>query len=154
MTDDYHDADIVAKALVALPYPAGRWRDLQRVRDRADIPCSSRCWRRRRKKIGCRRHIGGRIGERDGLDQLDYYKQLLLDLGKPEIKDDLVRAIFTDAQTRLRKPTNLKALTTNIDNSIGFPRARKGSATFMRGCLKRTPPTKNQARASISRRDP
>ena len=50
--------------------------------------------------------------KREGLDQLDYYKRLLLDLGKPEIKDALVRAIFTDAQTRLRKPTNLKALTT------------------------------------------
>jgi type I restriction enzyme M protein len=51
------------------------------------------------------------LAKREGLDQLDYYKRLLLDLGKPEIKDGLVRAIFTDAQTRLRKPTNLKALT-------------------------------------------
>jgi type I restriction enzyme M protein len=40
------------------------------------------------------------LAKREGLDQLDYYKRLLLDLGKPEIKDVLVRAIFTDAQTR------------------------------------------------------
>src|SRR5215211_5533761 len=53
----------------------------------------------------------GQLARREGLEQLDYYKRLLLDLGKPEIKDELVRAIFTDAQTKLRKPTNLKALT-------------------------------------------
>ena len=60
------------------------------------------------------------LAKREGLDQLDYYKRLLLDLGKPEMKDALVRAIFTDAQTRLRKPTNLKALTTNIDKLDWF----------------------------------
>ena len=41
------------------------------------------------------------LAKRDGLDQLDYYKRLLLDLGKPQVKDPLVQAIFTDAQTRL-----------------------------------------------------
>ena len=45
------------------------------------------------------------LAKRGGLDQLDYYKRLLLDMGKLEVKDGLVRAIFTDAQTRLRKPT-------------------------------------------------
>src|SRR5512143_238853 len=54
------------------------------------------------------------LAKREGLDQLDYYKRLLLDLGEKP-KDELVRAIFTDAQTRLRKPTNLKALTSSID---------------------------------------
>src|SRR6201996_6771623 len=54
------------------------------------------------------------LAKRDGLDQLDYYKRLLLDLGRAEVKDGLVRAIFVDAQTRLRKPTNLKALTSSI----------------------------------------
>jgi type I restriction enzyme M protein len=37
------------------------------------------------------------LAKREGLDQLDYYKRLLLDLGKPEIKDVLVRAIFTQS---------------------------------------------------------
>src|SRR6185312_7727057 len=41
------------------------------------------------------------LAKREGLDQLDYYKRLLLDLGNPaKSKDALVRAIFTDAQTR------------------------------------------------------
>ena len=64
--------------------------------------------------------------KREGMEQLDYDKRLLLDLGKPEIKDTLVRAIFTDAQTRLRKPTNLKALTSNIDQLDWFSARAEG----------------------------
>jgi type I restriction enzyme M protein len=53
------------------------------------------------------------LTKRTGLDQLDYYKRLLLDLGtKGKAR---VAAIFVDAQTMLRKPTNLKALTDAID---------------------------------------
>src|ERR1700742_3707372 len=44
----------------------------------------------------------GILAKKDGLEQLEYYKRMLLDLGVPEMKDVLVRAIFTDAQTRLR----------------------------------------------------
>lgn len=75
--------------------------------------------------------------KRDGLDQLDYYKRLLLDLGKPEIKDALVRAIFTDAQTRLRKPTNLKALTANIDQLDWFSAREEGLGTLYEGLLQK-----------------
>ena len=66
------------------------------------------------------------MAKREGLDQLDYYKRLLLDLGKPDTKDELVRAIFTDAQTRLRKPTNLKALTSSIDKLDWFSAREEG----------------------------
>jgi hypothetical protein len=47
------------------------------------------------------------LAKREGLDQLDHYKRLLLDLGKPDPREVLVRAVFTDAQTRLRKPTKV-----------------------------------------------
>jgi type I restriction enzyme M protein len=75
--------------------------------------------------------------KRDGLDQLDYYKRLLLDLGKPEVKDELVRAIFTDAQTRLRKPTNLKALTTDIDKLDWFSAREEGLGNLYEGLLEK-----------------
>src|SRR5450631_1780611 len=53
-----------------------------------------------------------KLAEGQGIEQLEYYRQLLLDLGNPQkTKDQLVLAIFTDAQSKLRKPTNLKALT-------------------------------------------
>src|SRR5688500_7485296 len=61
------------------------------------------------------------LDRRTGLDQLGYYRKLLLDLGDSEkTKDPLVLAIFTDAQTELRKPTNLKALTDAIDRLDWF----------------------------------
>src|SRR5262245_30520978 len=54
----------------------------------------------------------GLVGE----DLLEGYKRLLIDLGSPKIsKDPIVLAIFTDAQTKLRKPTNLEALIKQID---------------------------------------
>jgi type I restriction enzyme M protein len=78
------------------------------------------------------------LAKREGLDQLDYYKQLLLDLGKPETsKDALVRAIFTDAQTRLRKPTNLKALTTSIDQLDWFSARDEGLGNLYEGLLEK-----------------
>ena len=79
----------------------------------------------------------GELVKRDGLDQLDYYKRLLLDLGKPEVKDELVRAIFTDAQTRLRKPTNLKALTTDIDKLDWFSAREEGLGNLYEGLLEK-----------------
>lgn len=77
------------------------------------------------------------LAKRDGLDQLDYYKRLLLDLGKPDTKDGLVRAIFTDAQTRLRKPTNLKSLTTSIDQLDWFSAREEGLGTLYEGLLQK-----------------
>ncbi|HEY7552916.1 MAG TPA: N-6 DNA methylase [Hyphomicrobiaceae bacterium] len=79
----------------------------------------------------------GGLARREGLDQLEYYKQLLLDLGKPETKDALVRAIFTDAQTRLRKPTNLKALTTSIDQLDWFSARDEGLGKLYEGLLEK-----------------
>jgi len=77
------------------------------------------------------------LAKREGLAQLDYYKQLLLDLGKPDVKDTLVRAIFTDAQTRLKRPTNLKTLTTNIDQLDWFSAREDGLGNLYEGLLQR-----------------
>ncbi|MHC2582671.1 type I restriction enzyme M protein [Bradyrhizobium diazoefficiens] len=52
-------------------------------------------------------------------------------------KDGLVRAIFTDAQTRLRKPTNLKALTTSIDQLDWFSAREEGLGTLYEGLLEK-----------------
>ena len=77
------------------------------------------------------------LARREGLDQLEYYKHLLLDLGKPEIPDGLVRAIFTDAQTRLRKPANLKALTSSIDQLDWFNAKEEGLGNLYEGLLEK-----------------
>jgi type I restriction enzyme M protein len=79
----------------------------------------------------------GELAKREGLDQLEYYKRLLLDLGKTDAKDGLVRAIFTDAQTRLRKPTNLKALTSSIDQLDWFSAREEGLGNLYEGLLEK-----------------
>lgn len=65
--------------------------------------------------------------KREGIDLLEYYRQLLLDLGNPKkTKDQVVLAILTDAQTKLRKPTNLEALTRAIDKLDWFSAREEG----------------------------
>ncbi len=75
------------------------------------------------------------LAKREGIEQLDYYKSMLLDLGKA--KDGLVRAIFIDAQTCLRKPTNLKALTSNIDQLDWFSAREEGLGNLYEGLLEK-----------------
>jgi len=77
------------------------------------------------------------LAKREGLDQLDFYKRLLLDLGTATTKDGLVRAIFTDAQTKLRKPTNLKALTSSIDKLEWYSAREEGLGNLYEGLLEK-----------------
>lgn len=78
------------------------------------------------------------IAGRSGMDQLTHYKQALLDLGNPGLtKDPTVLAIFTDAQTKLRKPTNLKALTTDIDKLDWFSAREEGLGNLYEGLLEK-----------------
>src|SRR5690606_41526565 len=46
------------------------------------------------------------LAGRSGLNLLDHYRQMLLDLGKSE--DPLIAAIYADAQTRLKEPRHLE----------------------------------------------
>lgn len=79
-----------------------------------------------------------KLARREGLEQLDYYKRMLLDLGDPKkVSDTLVRSIFVDAQTRLRKPTNLKALTTSIDKLDWFSAREEGLGNLYEGLLEK-----------------
>jgi type I restriction enzyme M protein len=77
----------------------------------------------------------GELTKRTGLEQLDYYKRLLLDLGTKGRAT--VAAIFIDAQTRLRKPTNLKALTDAIDKLDWFSAREEGLGNLYEGLLEK-----------------
>jgi type I restriction enzyme M protein len=75
---------------------------------------------------------------KEGLLQLDFYRQLLLDLGNPQkVSDVVVLAIFTDAQTKLRKPTNLKALSDAIDKLDWFSAREEGLGNLYEGLLEK-----------------
>ena len=78
------------------------------------------------------------LARREGLDQLDYYRRLLLDLGDAnKSSDPTVLAVFTDAQTRLRKPANLKALTAAIDRLDWFSAREEGLGNLYEGLLEK-----------------
>jgi type I restriction enzyme M protein len=66
----------------------------------------------------------GDLTKREGEDLLTYYRALLLKLGTSGT--GMVRDIFTDAQTSLRKPTNLKTLVSEIDKLDWFSARREG----------------------------
>ena len=79
-----------------------------------------------------------KVVEGQGIEQLEHYRQLLLDLGTPQkTKDQLVLAIFTDAQSKLRKPTNLKALTDAIDKLDWFSAREEGLGNLYEGLLEK-----------------
>jgi type I restriction enzyme M protein len=75
------------------------------------------------------------VARREGVDQLDHYKRALLDLGKAP--DPTVQAIFTDAQTKLRKPANLKTLTMAIDGLDWFSAREEGLGELYEGLLEK-----------------
>ncbi len=88
-----------------------------------------------RLPVDCR---WGELDHREGLAQLDFYRQLLLDLGSVvKVTDKVVLSIFTDAQTRLRKPTNLKALTDEIDKLDWFSAREEGLGNLYEGLLEK-----------------
>lgn len=78
------------------------------------------------------------LARREGLDQLEYYRRLLLDLGDTKkTQDPTILAIFADAATKLRKPANLKALTTAIDRLDWFSAREEGLGNLYEGLLEK-----------------
>lgn len=78
------------------------------------------------------------LARRAGMDQMTYYRQLMLDLGNPKkTSDKTVLAIFADAQTKLKKPTNLKSLTTDIDHLDWFSAREEGLGNLYEGLLEK-----------------
>jgi len=83
-------------------------------------------------------HRWADLDRREGMEQLDFYRQLLLDLGNHKIvSDPIVLFIFADAQTKLRKPTSLKALTSAIDQLDWFSAREEGLGNLYEGLLEK-----------------
>jgi len=72
---------------------------------------------------------------REGNEQLVFYRRMLLDLGTKG--RGTILAIFADAQTRLRKPTNLKALVGAIDSLDWFSAREEGLGNLYEGLLEK-----------------
>jgi type I restriction enzyme M protein len=70
-----------------------------------------------------------------GLNLLNHYRQLLLDLSKSD--DHLIAAIYADAQTRLREPRHLEQLIKNLDAIDWFSAKRDGLGDLYEGLLEK-----------------
>jgi len=80
------------------------------------------------------RHRWSELANREGPSQLDYYRTMLIDLGNPKKKNDpVVLAIFHGAQTHIRLPKDLKALTTAIDRLDWFSARKDGLGDLYEG---------------------
>jgi type I restriction enzyme M protein len=77
----------------------------------------------------------GDLTTREGEALLTHYRALLLKLGTEG--KGMVRDIFTDAQTSLRKPTNLKTLVSEIDKLDWFSARREGLGDLYEGLLQK-----------------
>ncbi|CCE11420.1 DNA methylase M [Bradyrhizobium sp. STM 3843] len=77
----------------------------------------------------------GDLIKREGEELLTHYRALLLKLGTGG--SGMVRDIFTDAQTSLRKPTNLRTLVSEIDKLDWFSARREGLGDLYEGLLQK-----------------
>lgn len=78
------------------------------------------------------------LHQRIGEEQLIFYRQLLLDLGNPQkTSNSLVLAIFSDAQTKLRRAVNLKQLTSAINDLDWYSAREEGLGNLYEGLLEK-----------------
>ncbi len=75
------------------------------------------------------------LAGKSGLNLLDHYKQMLLDLGKNP--DPLIAAIYADAQTRLKEPRHLEQLIKSLDGIDWFSAREDGLGDLYEGLLEK-----------------
>lgn len=75
------------------------------------------------------------LEEREGVEQLNFYKEMLLHLGT-EAKGS-VQAIFADASTSLRQPRNLRKLVEDIDALDWYSAREEGLGEMYEGLLEK-----------------
>ncbi|MEE4464313.1 N-6 DNA methylase, partial [Azotobacter chroococcum] len=75
------------------------------------------------------------LAERSGLNLLNHYRQMLLDLGQNS--DPLIAAIYADAQTRLKEPRHLEQLIRSLDGIDWFSAREDGLGDLYEGLLEK-----------------
>lgn len=73
---------------------------------------------------------------KEGVDQLKFYRELLLQLGSQEAKP-LVQAIYANAQTALKQPRVLNKLITSIDELDWYSTKEEGLGDLYEGLLEK-----------------
>ncbi|TVT82340.1 N-6 DNA methylase [Pseudomonas sp. H3(2019)] len=75
------------------------------------------------------------LNSKSGLNLLNHYRQILLDLGKNT--DPLIAAIYADAQTRLKEPRHLEQLIKSLDGIDWFSARHDGLGDLYEGLLEK-----------------
>lgn len=75
------------------------------------------------------------LRDKSGLNLLNHYKQVLLDLSKSS--DTLIAAIYADAQTRLREARHLEQLIKSLDGIDWFSAQKDGLGDLYEGLLEK-----------------
>ena len=75
------------------------------------------------------------LTDKSGLNLLNHYRQMLLDLGKST--DRLIAAIYADAQTRLKEPRHLEQLVKSLDGIDWFSARHDGLGDLYEGLLEK-----------------
>lgn len=76
------------------------------------------------------------LASKEGIDQLDFYRQLLLKLGSKDAKP-LIQAIYANAQSALKQPRILNKLITNIDELDWYSAKEEGLGDLYEGLLEK-----------------
>lgn len=75
--------------------------------------------------------------QKDGIEQMNFYRQLLVHLGTSDNIVSRVRAIFSDANTSLREPRFLKKLVSSIDELDWYSAKQEGLGDLYEGLLEK-----------------
>jgi len=78
----------------------------------------------------------GDLAGKDGIEQLEFYRGMLLHLGS-ESQSARVRAIFANANSALRAPKNLKTLTDSINSLDWYSARSEGLGDLYEGLLEK-----------------
>ena len=76
------------------------------------------------------------LTSKEGVEQLEFYRQLLLKLGSKEA-NSMVQAIYVNAQSALKQPRVLKKLVTNIDELDWYSAKKEGLGDLYEGLLEK-----------------
>ncbi|MED4534170.1 N-6 DNA methylase [Metabacillus fastidiosus] len=73
--------------------------------------------------------------QREGIDLKEFYRQLLLDLGKAE--NELLKEVYTDASTYISEPKNLEKIIKSIDDLDWYSAKQEGLGDLYEGLLEK-----------------
>lgn len=76
-----------------------------------------------------------KLVKKEGIELKEFYRQLLLDLGKAE--NELLKEIYTDASTYISEPKNLEKIIKSIDDLDWYSAKQEGLGDLYEGLLEK-----------------